>query len=129
MTVKEISGLFNSELMDKYPETEIGNFLYFTFQSILRYSRTDIVLKKEEDVEENKLAIIADVLEKLKKDIPIQYILGETDFYGLKFKVTPDVLIPRPETEELVNLIIKENTKEISVSWILVQEADVLLFR
>jgi release factor glutamine methyltransferase len=111
MKVKEASGLFYSELKDKYPDTEIGNFVYFTLQSVLGYSRTDIVLRKEEEIENKKLAIIIGDLDMLKKNIPIQYILGETEFYGLKFKVTPDVLIPRPETEELVDLIIKESTK------------------
>ena len=112
MKVKDVSNLFLKELKDKYPETEIGNLVYFTLQSVLNYSRTDIVLRKEEEITEKKLANIIEVLEKLKSDIPIQYILGETEFYGLKFKVTPDVLIPRPETEELVDLIIKKNTKE-----------------
>ena len=52
---------------------------------------------------------LINVLHELKAQKPIQYILGETDFYGLKFKVNSDVLIPRPETEELIDWIIKEN--------------------
>jgi release factor glutamine methyltransferase len=111
MKVGEVSSLFQEKLKDKYPETEIGNFIFFTLQSLLGFSRIDVVLKKEEEINEKKLPLIKDVLEKIKNDNPIQYILGSTEFYRLKFKVTPDVLIPRPETEELVDLIIKENKK------------------
>jgi release factor glutamine methyltransferase len=61
--------------------------------------------KKISDADLQKLIRI---IERLQTNEPIQYILGEADFYGLKFRVSPHVLIPRPETEELMNAVIKE---------------------
>ena len=64
MKVKDISNLFQNELKGNYPHTEIGTFVYFTLQGVLGFSRTDIVLRKEDEIDEKKLPIIIDVLEK-----------------------------------------------------------------
>ncbi|WP_294081527.1 peptide chain release factor N(5)-glutamine methyltransferase [Proteiniphilum sp. UBA5384] len=60
----------------------------------------------------SELRKVEDIVRRLKNGEPIQYVLGKTEFYGMPFEVTPDVLIPRPETEELVEWILSENRQE-----------------
>lgn len=107
--LKHISSFFYSELSDSYPASEIEAMLAFAVESVLGFSKTELVLKAEENINQSDLLKLYDCAKDLKKNIPLQYILGETWFYGLRFKVNKHVLIPRPETEELVELILKEN--------------------
>ncbi|MDY6801118.1 MAG: peptide chain release factor N(5)-glutamine methyltransferase [Bacteroidota bacterium] len=108
-TIKKIISLIKSELNDYYPQQEINSFIYLILHYYFKYSKVQIQLKQEEEINDNiVLRIIANIKE-LKKFKPIQYILGQTEFYNLPFIVVPGVLIPRPETEELVNWIISEN--------------------
>lgn len=100
-----------NELNAFYPKTEIDGLIYILFEAVCGFSYTDLVLKKSETIHQNHFDEIKRIVLRLKEFEPIQYILGETEFYGLKFKVNPSVLIPRPETEELVNWIISENKK------------------
>ena len=97
------------ELAGIYPDREIRSFEAIIFEHVMNYSRIDFHLKRSEPIPPAKRKAIEEIVEKLKSHEPIQYILGEADFYGLKFKVTPAVLIPRPETEELVDWILKTN--------------------
>jgi release factor glutamine methyltransferase len=97
--------LFNqlvSEITSVYEENEAKSIVYLLLEHYLNLSKTDILL-------DNNISQSFDfqkVIVRLKTHEPIQYIIGETEFYGRKFKVTPDTLIPRPETEELVQLTI-----------------------
>jgi len=79
------------------------------FKHLLNYSRTDYLLKQDQVLDEQSREKIVQFVERLKRHEPFQYIAGETEFYGLNFKLSPSVLIPRPETEELVQWIIKDN--------------------
>ncbi len=97
------------ELKDHYPKEEIEGLIRIIFKTVKNFTPTDLLLKKENILEEKDRTLIKEIVERLQNYEPIQYILGETDFFGLKFKVTTDVLIPRPETEELVDWIIREN--------------------
>lgn len=75
----------------------------------LGISRTDLVVEPLRQISKDDEEKITGIAKKLMIGIPVQYVLGYTDFYGLRFKVNKNVLIPRPETEELVKLIIKES--------------------
>ena len=73
----------------------------------LGYKRMDLYLRFEQPVVEEELEVFRSMVRRRLKNEPVQYILGETEFYGLPFAVTPAVLIPRPETEHLVERVIE----------------------
>ena len=108
MKLKKVKDLFQKELKDMYDKEEIDSFFYMLLESYLGLKRIQLALNPELSYPEKELYPIYDGLKKLKQNIPIQYIIGETEFYGLRFKVNKDVLIPRPETEELVQWIINQ---------------------
>ena len=97
----------SDELAAFYPSSEIRGFIRLIMDSVFGLSYTQMILQKEMIAENSKKEQLDSILERLKKYEPIQYILGETEFYGLKMKVNPSVLIPRPETEELVQWILE----------------------
>jgi release factor glutamine methyltransferase len=105
-----------SELQGLYPETEIRSLSYLIIEKVTGFSRTEVFVNKYTLFSKEQQHVIESFIEKLKKYIPIQYILGETEFYGLPFYVNESVLIPRPETEELVDWIQKENNKNASLN-------------
>ena len=88
---------------------EIKSILKIIFEKLKGYSQVDIIMHKDEILSDYIKNEIDKVLERLLKHEPIQYIFNEAYFQGLTLKVTPDTLIPRPETEELVDIIVKEN--------------------
>ncbi len=98
---KELGGIFAPG------ETE--SLIFLIFEKIKGYSRTQFILAHDEKLTNEEQLEISRIVNRLKQHEPIQYILGETEFYGLPFYAVPGVLIPRPETEELVQLIIQEN--------------------
>ncbi len=95
------------ELTGFYPETEIKAFVRIILENVCGLDYTAQVLKIDEVIDSESSKKIAGIVERLKMFEPVQYIFGETEFYGLKLKVTPAVLIPRPETEELIHWIAK----------------------
>jgi len=116
MILKSLKTYFNKELSGYYPETETESFFHILTESLLRLKRIDIALNLYQVVSGKKYDKFQDAIKRLQNYEPIQYIIGDTEFYGLKFKVDSSVLIPRPETEELVDWIIKENQTETSIS-------------
>lgn len=107
-TVKEWVLIFKKELKYLYQEKEIQGIVYLIFEDLLGFSKTDLILKSSFELPLSILDKLKSSLTELKKNKPIQYITGKTEFYGCQIKVTPDVLIPRPETEELVKWVIEE---------------------
>lgn len=91
-----------SEITSVYEENEAKSIVYLLLEHYLKISKTDILL----DNPVAQLFDFTEIIQRIKAQEPVQYIIGETEFYGRKFKVTPDTLIPRPETEELVQLTV-----------------------
>jgi len=107
MTIKKLKEHFNQELKALYPSEEIQSFFSILSETVLGYTRFQVSLNGDEELsEENKLKF-KDALARLKNNEPIQYITGETEFFGLPFKVNKHTLIARPETEELVEWMLK----------------------
>lgn len=106
--IADILRFFRSELADLYETGEIESFIAYCFEEYLGMNRTSVSLNKESTVSESELLKFNFAVKYLKQQQPIQYIIGKADFYGLKLAVNEHVLIPRPETEELVHLIIKD---------------------
>jgi len=100
------------ELGSFYEEQEIRSFFYLMAAHFLNMDKTTVILQPNYALSESELLKFNFAIKDLKQEKPIQYIFGETLFCGLSFLVNPDTLIPRPETEELVNWIIEEETKE-----------------
>ena len=107
--VEDIITFCKSELYEWYQKNEADNLIFILFSHVCGFSRTDIILRKDEYINESDLIHIYTAVSELKAFKPVQYILGETEFCGNLIKVNESVLIPRPETEELVNLIIRDN--------------------
>lgn len=107
-TISKTVNFIKKELAGIYPQREIQSLIYYIFEEVINYSKVEIYSKAENVLQNTEFEKIQDITAKLKKQMPIQYIFGKTEFYGLQLIVTPDVLIPRPETEELVDMIIKD---------------------
>lgn len=99
----------HEQLQGIYNKDEINELLYISFSHALNFSREDMQLRKDEFLNQSDLIIVYDIAKELATKKPIQYILHEAWFYGEKYFVNEHVLIPRPETEELVELICIEN--------------------
>ena len=100
--------LIYDNLSPLYCKQEIESISKLIFEKVLGFSRLQVYLNQHETISTANLAQIKDIVNRLIQFEPIQYILGETEFYGLRLKVNPAVLIPRPETEELVDWIIHD---------------------
>ncbi|MCK5776309.1 MAG: protein-(glutamine-N5) methyltransferase, release factor-specific, partial [Bacteroidales bacterium] len=100
-----------SELKELYPSNEIKALVYYLFEEYLEVSRTDYILNPQKSMSESELLKFNFAIKDLKKGKPIQHILGFAYFIDRKFKVSKETLIPRPETEELVQLIHQDLRK------------------
>ena len=112
--IADIVRFFRDELKSSYEKDELETFIAFCFEEYLNLGRADIFLNFDARISESQLLKFNFAIKELKQYKPIQYILGKADFYGLKFIVNQHVLIPRTETEELVQLIIDSEKTGIS---------------
>ncbi|MCK4630706.1 MAG: peptide chain release factor N(5)-glutamine methyltransferase [Bacteroidales bacterium] len=106
--IGELSSKFKRELKEQYSLPELQNFLYLIFQNLMELSKTDIHINPGKEIPDHFMIKINEIINELKEYKPIQYILGETEFYGCDIKIDQNTLIPRPETEELVRWILDE---------------------
>ena len=112
MILKEYKLHFIKELETIYDLQEIESFFYIITEFLHQKKRIDLALEPNFSMTENEVEKWNSIVTELKQEKPIQYILGETEFYGLRFLVNENTLIPRQETEELVELILNENSKK-----------------
>jgi release factor glutamine methyltransferase len=113
MLLKNYKTTFLQELSSLYEEQEIDSFFYIILEKLHGFKRIDLALNPQTVIDGAHLKQWKNIVSELKKQRPIQYILGETTFYGLSFLVNENTLIPRPETEELVELIIESTNYEL----------------
>jgi len=111
MILKEIQNRFHNELDELYGENEVDSFFYWLLEHYFQMNRLSLALKPQLTLTEAEGQPLFEALKRLKQYEPIQYIIGQTEFFGLMFKVNQNTLIPRPETEELVQWIIQYGSR------------------
>lgn len=104
--VRDIMGLFHEELYGMYGSGEVGVFLDMLFEAFLGWDKVRLLTSREQTIDQSDLLRFHWALEDLEQYRPIQHIIGFVGFCGCRIEVSPDVLIPRPETEEMVQWII-----------------------
>ena len=109
MKLAQIFKDFEEKLIAQGEEAESLSFVY---RSLKNLSFTDFVFTLQQEVTEEEKQFVEEIFKKLAEHIPAQYIIGHAEFFGMQLKVDERVLIPRPETEELVKLILTENLKD-----------------
>jgi len=123
MTLGETESKFIDQLASLYDQAEAKSIAWWCISHVCKVSKASFMATKNEELSsENELSLNS-VLQVLKTGKPVQYVLGETEFYGLPFKVNPTVLIPRPETEELVDWVLIELRNRINAAAISATES------
>lgn len=117
MTVNDYKKRFLNQLPAFYDETERLNLFYMAMEFVLNYNKADVVLNGNESILVENQQKIDEVFNRLQNNEPIQYITQQANFFGYDFKVSPATLIPRPETEELVDWVLTEMKKQPQKNW------------
>lgn len=111
MVMQATTAYIRETLRGTYSAEEIRNLTRWIFEHVCGLTLARQILCKDKQITETEKEAIRRVVERLSRSEPIQYILGECEFHGLRFEVTPSVLIPRPETSELVELIVRRHAE------------------
>ena len=113
MKIKEYRTQFIQELTPIYDVGEAENFFYLILEEKHKLKRIDLALQPDLVFSDDEIVVWNLILIQLKQEIPVQYLLGKTSFYGLEFEVNVNVLIPRSETEELVDWIVESQKSKV----------------
>lgn len=108
MKLKTYKTEFYEQLFPLFPEMEVESFFYLLTESYLEKTRIQLALEPDFELNSTQLQQFEKALQRLLQQEPIQYVLGDTEFFGYPFQVNQHTLIPRPETEELVAWIIED---------------------
>ncbi len=108
MFITRFKKQFQDRLNEEYPIEEVNSFFHLLTEAFLGLTRLDLALDPSRELPAAQKVKFEDAMKRLTLHEPIQYIIGETEFFGFPFKVDPNVLIPRPETEELVEWILED---------------------
>jgi release factor glutamine methyltransferase len=108
--VNTLRAYLHGKLSERYGEREARNLVYALFDEFHGWSRTELVLRSNDRLGESELLRYHFALKRMMQGEPLQYVLGSGWFMGMKLRITPAALIPRPETEELVRLVLEKNS-------------------
>ncbi len=107
--IKSLREFIKKELGELYPEREIESLTWILFEEIMHIPRSELNLDPARPLDPGQVQQMHEAVDQMRRHKPIQYVLGYADFCGMRFRVTPAVLIPRPETEELVQWVVDDN--------------------
>lgn len=116
MTVRDLRRAAVAALIPLYGRGEAEWMTRLTLEYVTGWSRVDLLVDADKELGEVRVEAVKNIVDRLLKHEPLQYILGYEDFMGLRLNVNPSVLIPRPETQELVNIIIDREAKVSDLS-------------
>ncbi len=111
-TIQQTAQTIKQQLSAIYPEPEAGAMAQEVLEHVLQQSRVQLSLNQQQEVTITQQEQLQSIVGRLLKHEPLQYVLGVAHFYGLELQVNQKVLIPRPETEELVDMVIKEHRNQ-----------------
>jgi release factor glutamine methyltransferase len=111
MTLLEYHDLFFKSLKSKIDKNELGEFFFWIIEHNLSINRINYMLNPHYLINVEKIPGLINSINQLKKNMPIQYVVGQTEFMGMKYFLNIEVLIPRPETEELVSWVLVSKPK------------------
>jgi release factor glutamine methyltransferase len=115
MTVRDVILKYRTELRPLYDGSELNEIISLVLEFVKGSSKTDMITKDNISLNDDEALQLQNILSELKTNKPVQYVLGYSWFYGMKLKVNQDVLIPRPETEELVRWIIDDYKSKFAI--------------
>src|SRR5690554_3359365 len=108
LTVKQVEDWIRKKLSARYGKEEVRHYSLLIFNHLRGYERKDLLMNATSPITQEEMSFVSQSLIRLQNEEPIQYVLGFTEFYGLRFKTDHRALIPRPETEELVDWILHD---------------------
>ena len=111
VSLGDLRKYLRESLADKFGEREASAIAALILTTLKGWTFTQLLASEDREASDFVKNRALEILDQVSNDMPVQYALGQTSFYGLILKVGPGVLVPRPETEELVDLIVKENTE------------------